>query len=264
MAFKLETATVAAVQMGIELGNKESNLRRAENLINRTTKDAHFFVLPELFTTGYYLEYAHEWAEPIPGPVTDALSTIAAKRGSYIIGSILEQERYDKPKNTCVVIDPNGKIVAKYSKTHLFRLAQEDVFLSAGDSFVVFNSNFGKMGLIICYDLRFPEVARHLALNGTKIMFVPAEWPHPRMHPWRTLLQARAIENQFFVVGANRVGSDGKNEYFGSSMLVNPFGDIISEGGDKESVVMGEVDFSLIEKSRNYITCYRDRRSDLY
>ncbi len=261
---KVSPLTVAAVQMNVELGDKKKNLRTAEKLIDSSKREINFYVLPELFTTGYNLRLAHEWAEPIPGHTTDVPAELAMSHRTYLIGSFLEAIEDAKPKNTCVVMDPTGKLVAKYSKIHLFRLANEHVFLSAGDSVTDFESNFGKMGLIICYDIRFPELTRTLALRGVKIMFVPAEWPNPRKHPWRTLVQARAIENQCFVVGANRVGSDGENEFFGNSMVVNPNGEIISEGGQSEGLVLGEVDLSVVEKARNHMTCYADRRPGLY
>ncbi|MFQ5997743.1 MAG: carbon-nitrogen family hydrolase [Candidatus Bathyarchaeia archaeon] len=255
---------VAAVQMNIEIGNKEANLRNAEKLMENDTPSAWLYVLPELFSTGYELKFAEEWAESIPGPTTDVLSMTAKTLGSFVIGSILERRENSKPRNTAIVMDPEGELVAKYSKMHLFRLVEEDVYLSSGDSFCSFETAYGKIGLALCYDLRFPELARHLALDGIQVLLVPAEWPSPRKHPWRTLLQARAVENQFFVIGANRVGSDVKSHYFGSSMVVDPFGNILSEGDDKDGIVKAKLDFSLVQKSRNYITCYQDRRPNLY
>ncbi len=260
----METVTIAAVQMNIVSGDKKRNLQTARNLMATSDHKVDFFILPELFTTGYNVKPAREWAEPIPGPTTHVLTKLAVSSRSYLIGSMLEAVEGTKPKNTCVVIDPQGKIVARYSKAHLFRLAQEDIFLSAGNSVTDFESSFGRMGVIICYDLRFPELSRSLALRGVKIMFVPAEWPKPRKNPWRTLVQARAIENQFFVVGANRVGSDEEVEFFGDSLIVDPSGEIVSEGGETEGLIVGNVDLSQIRNARSQITCYEDRRPGLY
>lgn len=260
----MEALTVAAVQMNVESGEKKRNIQTARNLMSSTKDEVSFFLLPELFTTGYALKRAGEWAEPIPGPTTDILAELAVSFRSYLIGSILEAVERSKPKNTCIVLDPGGKIVAKYSKVHLFKLAQEHVFLSPGSSLTVFESSFGKMGLVICYDLRFPELPRSLALLGARILFVPAEWPNPRRDPWRTLVRARAIENQLFVAGANRVGYDGEDDFFGNSMIVDPYGNIISEGGETEGLVLSKLDLSQIEKARAQMTCYDDRRPSLY
>ena len=117
---------------------------------------------------------------------------------------------------------------------------------------------------IICYDIRFPELARKLALNGAQLLFVPAEWPHPRLHHWRTLLTARAIENQMYVIACNRVGRSGETSFFGHSMIINPWGEIVTEADENEQIVTAEIDLELVAKVRSTIPVFEDRRPDVY
>lgn len=120
------------------------------------------------------------------------------------------------------------------------------------------------IGLMICYDIRFPEIARILCLNGAEILFVPAGFPNPRMNHWRLLLQARAVENQVYVIGVNRVGHDNTSTYFGHSMIVDPWGEIISECGDKEEIIYGDINPEQIKKVRKKIPCLQNRKEDVY
>jgi omega-amidase len=121
-----------------------------------------------------------------------------------------------------------------------------------------------KAGASICYDIRFPEQARTLSLLGAKILFVAAEWPHPRLHHWRTLLMARAIENQMYVVACNRVGNTAIDSFFGHSMIIDPWGEIIAEGGEREEIVTARIDLTLVDHVRNRIPVFEDRRPELY
>jgi omega-amidase len=118
--------------------------------------------------------------------------------------------------------------------------------------------------VMICYDIRFPELARTLALDGAKILFVPAEWPHPRLHHWRTLLMARAIENQMFVVSCNRVGTSGSTHFFGHSLIIDPWGEIIAEGAEHEEIITAALDLTEVDKVRGRIPVFEDRRPELY
>jgi len=118
--------------------------------------------------------------------------------------------------------------------------------------------------MMICYDIRFPELARKLALSGAKILFVPAEWPHPRLHHWRSLLIARAIENQMYVCGINRVGRDAANVFCGHSMIVDPWGEVIAEADETETIISAAVDLARPDEVRSRIPVFRDRRPELY
>ena len=259
----MSKVNVSIVQMDIVLGDPERNRQRAVNFIKEAAgRGSKVVVLPELWTTGYSLENVHELAEPMNGITITELLDICLKREIYVIGSIAEL-RGGRIYNSATILGPEG-IVGSYSKAHLFRLMNEHEYFTPGDSCDVFQTSLGKVGLMICYDIRFPELARKIALNGAQILFVPAEWPYPRISHWESLLKARAIENQMFVVASNRVGSDKKNIFFGHSMVLDPMGEAIVRAGDTELILTCELNMNLIDKTRTLIPCFEDRRPDLY
>ena len=259
----MEKVKVSIVQMDIALGDPKKNRERAVSFIEEACRrGSNFVVLPELWTTGYSLENIRELAEPLDGTTVTTLLDICSKWKTHVIGSIAEL-REGKIFNTAAILGPEG-VLGSYSKVHLFRLMDEHKYFSPGDSCAIFETSFGKVGLIICYDLRFPELTRKIALNGARILFVPAEWPYPRVAAWELLLKARAIENQMFVVAANRVGSDEKNTFFGHSMVLDPMGEVLVSGGDAELILTCELDMGLVDKTRSLIPCFEDRRPDLY
>jgi predicted amidohydrolase len=141
---------------------------------------------------------------------------------------------------------------------------KEDLFLKAGNKALLCDTSIGKMGVLICYDIRFPELARRLTLEGAEMLVVPAEWPHPRLDHWRTILKARAIENQLFVMAANRCGKQGMVRFCGNSMIVNPLGEVISEAGEREEAITAEIDLSIVTKYRKDMPALKDRRPEVY
>lgn len=155
-------------------------------------------------------------------------------------------------------------MVARYDKVHRFRLMNEEKYFSSGEKAVTFDLDGIKCGIVICYDIRFPEFIRKIALQGAQILFVPAQWPRPREMHWRLLNIVRAIENQFFVVGANRVGREGKAEFPGGSIVVDPWGEVLLETGETEGVFEAVIDLSLVEQVRRRIPVFEDRRPDVY
>lgn len=140
----------------------------------------------------------------------------------------------------------------------------EHNYLERGSQKAVFQIDGIDCGLVICYDLRFPELSRALALAGAKIIFIPAQWPHPRLHPWRILNQARALENQLYVVAVNRVGVGGKEHFFGHSMVVDPLGDLVYEAGEGEEMKIVNLNLNYIEEVRQKMTCLKDRVEEAY
>jgi omega-amidase len=169
----------------------------------------------------------------------------------------------EKVYNTAYLID-RGSLAGSYRKLHLFSLMGEDRSLDSGDSIMVANTSIGKIGAMICYDLRFPELARRLALEGADIIVVPGEWPKPREEHWRTLLKARAIENQLFVIAANCCGVVGKLDFFGQSLVIGPKGEILAEGGYESCEPAAILDPAEMMSWRESITCFKDRRPDCY
>lgn len=166
--------------------------------------------------------------------------------------------------NSSYVINRDGDIVARYDKVHRFRLMEEDRYLSPGRETVTFRLDDIPCGVIICYDLRFPEFVRKLALMGAKILFVPAQWPKPREAHWKLLNIVRAIENQFFVVAVNRAGRDKSGDFPGMSLVVDPWGEVLLEGSDKQELLTTTLDLSRIDHARQKITVFEDRRPELY
>lgn len=257
---------VALLQMDIVLGDVEANRRKALEMIGKALKaDAKLIVLPELWTTGYVLDRLLEIGEYEDTPTLKMLQGIAKENEVEIISGSLPEVRDGKVYNTLYAINAQGEVVGKYSKIHLVPMMDEHKYLAPGDSKGIFDLSFGKAGSIICYDLRFTELIRALALAGCQMLFVPAEWPTVRGKHWLVLNQARAIENQMFVVAVNRVGKDNNNAFFGNSLVINPWGEIIAQGSEtEEEVIIAEVDLSIVADIRKRVPVFNDRRPDLY
>ncbi|XID94370.1 carbon-nitrogen family hydrolase [Paenibacillaceae bacterium WGS1546] len=259
---------VAIVQMNIAAGEAETNFA---NMLNRLEEAAaldpkpDLIVLPEMWNTGYALDDIRSLADPDGTRTRSIVSDFCRRRGVGVLaGSIAELREGDAVTNTARVFDRTGKETAEYSKIHLFQLMNEHLHLAAGATPGLFELGGVPAAVMICYDIRFPELARKLALNGAKILFVPAEWPHPRLHHWRTLLQARAIENQMYVVACNTVGESGGANFFGHSMVVDPWGEIVAEAEERETILVAELDLGLVDEVRGRIPVFADRRPELY
>jgi len=257
--------TLALAQTDIILGDKAANLARGRELAAQAAAQAaDLLIFPELWTTGYDLPRAAELAEPLPaGPTAQALSAWAAEFGLWITGSMLERTP-DGVFNAAALFGPKGEVVGPYRKIHRFGPMAEDRWLEAGCEPGLFDPPWGKTGVAICYDLRFPGLFQRYALAGARLILLPSEWPHPRLHHWRTLVQARAIENQCFVAAVNRVGSDRDNAFCGHSMLVGPGGQVITEADESPELLIATIDLSESDDARGRIPVLTDRRSECY
>jgi predicted amidohydrolase len=252
----------AAVQFNIALGDVDANLHAALAGIRRAREnDARLAVLPEMWSTGYDYKRLAALAAETPR-VIEALKGITAELGMVTVGSLAEKDG-GTIYNTAYVID-HGEVVGTYRKLHLFSTMGEDRFLGAGDRTLTVPTSVGRLGVAICYDLRFPELFRKLALEGAEILCIPAEWPKPRQEHWRTLLRARAIENQLFVAAANCCGIQGKLDFFGMSLLISPRGEILAEGGETDTELHALFDFEEMATYRFQIPCFKDRRPAVY
>ncbi len=257
--------TVALGQMNVQLGDPQANMRQVARLAALAAeKSADLLLLPELWSTGYDLERATNHAASVTTGVFAETAVLAARHHLAIVGSCLSDLGADNVGNTAVYHDADGQLRATYSKTHLFRLMDEEQFLTAGDSLSLVETSWGKIGLAICYDLRFPELFRRYALQGARLVLLPAEWPQPRLAHWRTLLRARAIENQMFVVACNRVGTSKGQTFFGHSCVIDPWGETVLEMGEQEGLETAVLDLSLVDSVRAKIPVFADRRPDLY
>lgn len=252
-------------QMDVVLGEPHQNLAKATTLVaEAASRGSHLLVLPELWSTGYDLENAARYAAPIDQGIFTEVATLAEKFHLYILGSNLSLLGPGKFGNTAVLFGPQGDVLATYTKIHLFRLMAEHQFLWPGESPTLVDTPWGKAGLTICYDLRFPELFRAYALRGAKMIFLPAEWPRPRLEHWRVLLRARAIENQMYIIACNRVGSSKGNAFFGHSAIIDPWGETVIEAGEDETLVTAGIEVELVDQIRSKIPVFQDRRPSVY
>ena len=252
----------ASVQFNITLGEVDANLEKALAGLRRArARNARLAVLPEMWSTGYDYKRLAVLAGETPRMLAE-LCQLAAELEMVVVGSLPEKAD-GNIFNTAYVID-RGKVAGSYRKLHLFSMMGEDRFLGAGDRTLVVPTSVGHLGLAICYDLRFPELFRKLALEGADIVCLPAEWPKPRQEHWRTLLQARAIENQLFITAANCCGLQGKLDFFGMSLLISSRGEILAEAGETETELTALFDFEEMASYRFQIPCFRDRRPEVY
>ncbi|MFW9793234.1 MAG: nitrilase-related carbon-nitrogen hydrolase [Candidatus Thorarchaeota archaeon] len=250
--------TITLVQMHSEEGNRETNFKRARSLLNQHIpwKGVQFILLPELFAIGFrHADYKKE-GPGVPGPTTDFICSIAEEHQTYTIGTGIEKSG-EKFHNTLVMAKPTGEVYGTYSKIHPFQ-EERDVFVG-GKVMTMFDCSGIKVGTEICYDVRFPEVTRKLALEGAEIVLIPAAFPDPRSAHWNTLIRARAIENQLYVAATNRIGFgfDGKT-YFGHSQMVDPWGVVLTRLNSEERIITIEGDTDMIKSVRSQITCYAD------
>ncbi|VUT24287.1 MAG: C-N hydrolase family amidase [Candidatus Methanolliviera sp. GoM_oil] len=262
---------VSLAQMDIS-SEKEKNVEKALSFIERSEEiGCDVCVLPELFATGLDVSKA----ERIDGYTVEKIRK-SAKKG--VIFSFIETEG-ENLYNTAVIID-EGKVIGRYRKVHLFKPIDEELYFNAGCEPLIFDLKGYRSSIVICYDIRFPEFITTLSLKGvlttsswdlenlrfskTLIIFVVANFPKPRLDHWITLLKARAIENQIFVVACNRVGKDEKNEFFGHSLVVNPSGEIITEAGEEEELLIVDIDLEEVKEARKACFYLEDRRRECY
>ncbi len=256
---------VACVQMDIEFGNPENNMLQVEKKIREAAMlGGEIIVLPEMWNTAYALEELDLLADVDGNKTKQLLSSLASELDVHIVGGSVSTKRGEDYYNTMYVVDNQGKVISQYDKAHLFNLMNEHLFLKAGNEKNLFSIQDTQMAGVICYDLRFPEWFRTHALAGAKVIFVPAQWPSKRVDHWRILLQARAIENQCYIVAVNRVGKDRDNEFTGHSMVVSPWGEVLWTAIDKEEIGIVDLDMSVTEEVRKKMSVFQDRREELY
>ncbi len=250
--------------MHVPPGQPEANLARARDLIAQAQEaSADLVLLPELWLHGYDLERAGEWAAPLGQGGFAHMAALARESGLYVAGSLLEQHERGV-SNTAVLYAPDGALLGSYRKVHLFRLMQEHRYLIPGDHATLCPTPWGPVGLGICYDLRFPELFRAMALAGAVLFLVPAQWPVRRVDAWLLLAQARAVENELIVAACNRVGTDGQVTFPGRSRVVDPWGHVLVEGDEQERLLIAQADLHEVRKARRYLTVYEDRRPQAY
>jgi omega-amidase len=256
--------TLALAQIDVPTGQPEGNLARVRDFAAQAqVGGADLLLLPELWLHGYDLERAEEWAAPLGEGGFAHMAHLAQEFGLYIAGSLLERHA-DGVSNTAVLYSPEGSLLGSYRKIHLFHLMEEHRYLIAGDHATLCPTPWGPVGLAICYDLRFPELFRVMALAGAVLFLVPAQWPMRRAKAWDLLIHARAVENELIVAACNRVGGDEQATFPGRSCVIDPWGDTLTAGDDQERLLIAQADLREIAKARQYLTVYQDRRPDAY
>jgi predicted amidohydrolase len=249
----------------IAFGEPNKNFEMIEKQVTLAANEkVDVVVLPEMWNTGYALDYLDRIADVEGHKTKETLSLLAQKFQVNIVGGSVATKKTGKFFNTMYSFNRKGKLVAEYDKAHLFKLMNEHIYLEAGQSLNMFELDGTICGGVICYDLRFPEWIRMHTINGAKVLFIPAQWPKQRIDHWRVLLQARAIENQCYIVAVNRVGNDPNNEYNGHSMVIGPWGELLLNNHTNEGIFTVTLSLEELERVRKSIPVYEDRRTDLY
>lgn len=255
---------ISLAQMNIELGDVRKNTATMEKwAVEAARRGSHLVVFPELWSTGYALDRADELSTVLNSGLFTQISTVATQNKISIVGSILEK-RGDDVQNSVSFFNTKGRMMGVYRKIHLFRLMEEDKYLKEGSSPLMIDLPWGQTAFAICYDLRFPELFRRYAIEGAKIVVIPAEWPLARIEHWRALLIARAIENQCYMIACNAAGQTGDTVFGGHSMIVDPWGKVVVEAGEDPFLVSAEIELDAIEDVRSKIPVMDDRRPETY
>jgi predicted amidohydrolase len=251
---------VTSIQLGRNDASKQGRIAHALDLLDRAPA-SDLFLLPELWHCGYF-SFDRYWAdsEPLNGPTVSAMREKAAQLGSHVhMGSIVERDGEDL-FNTSVLLGPQGEILARYRKIHLFSYeSEESKVLKRGAEIVVVETPWGKAGLSTCYDLRFPELYRKMVDQGAVFFLVPAAWPLARVDAWRLFNRARAHENLAYLFSCNCAGSSEGKPFAGHSMFVDPLGNAIAEAGEDECILSGEVAPDLVHATRSGFSALDDR-----
>jgi predicted amidohydrolase len=252
----MSTLTITLIQSKLHWEDKAANLQMFEEKINSIKEKTEIVVLPETFPTGFSM-HPEKLADTMEGEVLQWMKKIASKKKIILTGSsIIEEE--GKYFNRLIWMLPNGQY-GIYDKRHRFAYAGEDEKFTAGTKRLVASVKGWRINLLICYDLRFPVWSRQ---NGKEpeydLLIYVANWPDTRVHAWKTLLQARAIENQCYVVGVNRVGQGANNYYSGESMVVDPLGEVLYNKKDEEDIFTISLDKENLDSIREKLPFLRD------
>ena len=251
-------------QVNVYLGQIEKNLELMKNVFEISAKleqevNHSLVIMPELFVTGYEYDAIKQAASQLPdGEVFKTIADQCKEYGTWFYGSIPERDN-GRIYNTGVLVDSEGELVEKYRKIHLFGPLGEKQVFDKGETLSIAKTPFGKLGLSICYDLRFAEQYVDMKRAGADVFLVVAEWPVPRIDHWKHLLRARAIENQVFVVGVNRVGDDLSSTYGGNSSIYDPMGNAVVLLGTSVSIAKGTLDMNVLEEARRLFDINEDR-----
>ncbi len=254
---------VVGVQFNIIWEDKRANYNKVRMLLeNQSIEPGSLIILPEMFSTGFSME-VESISEKSNHETQLFLSRLAVGKQCHVLGGLVTATSKGLGRNEAVVFDAKGMEVSRYTKLHPFSFAAENDYYVPGDQVRIFSWNNFTVSPFICYDLRFPEAFRVAVELGTTVFIVIANWPEVRQEHWEVLLRARAIENQAYVVGVNRCGSDPNNSYSGQSMILDPLGKPLAMAGSQEIVIQAKLDYGILMDYRAHFPALSDRRKDL-
>jgi len=261
--------TLALVQMDAVLGDLEGNLERVQSFTHQASnRGAQVVVFPELILTGYHQDLLGPRLKTLALSRHDApiqtLARTAGECGVYLLAGFIERrDQTGAIYNSLVWCGPDGQVLDTYAKSHVFR--SERRHFSLGDTLPVYETGFGKLGVLICYDLCFPEAARILSLKGAELLLAPSAWGRLDESQWPIHLRARALDNLVFVAGVNRAGVEGEVHFIGQSMVVHPLGDVLAQlDTDQEGMLVTTLDLDQVASARQRSDHWFDRRPELY
>jgi predicted amidohydrolase len=250
---------VAGVQFDVRRDAVSENFGVvAEALAEFADRGIRLALLPEMWAGGFDYDRLADHARETPR-VLERVGELAIRHRMVIGGSYPEADPAGRIFNTFYLLDADGRIAGRYRKVHLFSMTGEDRFFHAGNRPVVCDTALGRIGLMVCYDLRFPELCRILALMGAELVLVPAQWPDVRIDRWDMLCQVRAMENQLYLLGVNRCGVDGRTTFGGRSALVDPTGALLDRAEAGPKVISGTVDPERLSTVRDRMPCLKER-----
>ena len=256
--------TIALAQMKLTPGQPELNFEVVkQNVKMAARKRADLVLLPELWASGYDLENCKSYATDIYSGWFEKMRLLAAMEAITLGGSLIESDQ-GSFYNTFALFDHEGEVITTYRKIHLFQPLDEERYFTAGKKLVMADTPWGKVGLATCFDLRFPEMFSAYAVKGVELILLVAEWPLRRIAHWHQLLKARAIENQCFIAAVNKVGITNGEQLGGGSVIVNPMGEELSRGTDKEEVILATVNLEEVRKTREWMPVVQKRKPAVY
>jgi len=254
---------VASVQLWIGEEDKARRIERVESLLDQA-RGANLVILPEIWNIGYFsFDLYSKESEPVNGEIARRMSQKAKEHGFYLhAGSFVEEEN-GKLFNTSLFFDPDGRLIARYRKIHLFGYgSRESQLLSRGSEVVVVETSLGNIGMCTCYDLRFPELFRRMLDRRAELFLVASGWPYPRLEHWLMFNRIRAIENSSFLISSNCAGKNRGIQFCGHSMIVDPWGTLLAGGGDEECILRAEIDMDCVASVRREFPAVKDRILD--
>lgn len=256
---------ILVIQNSAIIGNKTATFKNVETMLDKYEgQNFDLIVFPEAWSVGWCCENFHKEAETIENSETIAfIKNVALNFKAIVVGGTFIQRTAENYKNTCPIISKDGKLVATYDKMHLFshKGSEENKYLETGDELKILDLGFTKIGISVCYDIRFPEIYRKYSKEGVEVFVNVAAWSNKKLEHWKIMHRARAIENQCFMIVADQTGKITENEYnLGYSMVINPWGDIEAMLEAQEDCFTAEIELNEVKKLRADFPLIADRR----